>query len=194
MAYLHRRMVRCLHRIDNLKKNLLNSNISSTCSHNMVNFDPLAAVIGLPVWGTLANFNRFRVLASLLHRHCSTDVSRLQNFARCLAVSLDGARCRIPFVSKSCVLLYWQTYCTALEQWASAKLCGVVQGMDLRNLRSSPFSTEGATYIPRAAITLGIGPHSSIPHIILFTRCASDSITRLLSLVVHRFIFGRCEV
>ena len=24
-------------------------------------------------------------------------------------------------------LLYWQRYCTALEQWASAKLCGVQQ-------------------------------------------------------------------
>ena len=41
------------------------------------------------------------------------------------------------------------------------KLCGVVHGMELRNLRSSEFSTEGAIYIPRAAITLGIGPHSS---------------------------------
>jgi len=30
-------------RIDNRKKNLLSSNISSTCPHNMVNFGPLAA-------------------------------------------------------------------------------------------------------------------------------------------------------
>jgi len=49
------------------KKNLLSSNMSSRCSHNMVNFDPLAADIGLPVWGTPANFNGFRVLAALLH-------------------------------------------------------------------------------------------------------------------------------
>jgi len=35
----------------------------------------------------------------------------------------------------SCVLLYWQRYCTELEQRASAKLCGVVQGMELRNFR-----------------------------------------------------------
>ena len=33
----------------------------------MVNVGPLAAEIGLPVWGTLANFNGFRVLAALLH-------------------------------------------------------------------------------------------------------------------------------
>jgi len=50
-----------------LEKNLLNSNTSSTCSDNMVNFGPLAAEIGLPVWGTPANFNGFRVLAALLH-------------------------------------------------------------------------------------------------------------------------------
>ena len=49
------------------KKNLLSSNISSTCSHNMVIFSPLVAEIGLVVWGTPANFNGFRVLAALLH-------------------------------------------------------------------------------------------------------------------------------
>jgi len=32
----------------------------------MVNFGPLAAEIGLPVWGTPANFKGFRVLAALL--------------------------------------------------------------------------------------------------------------------------------
>jgi len=37
-------------RIDNLKKNLLSSNISPTCSYNMVNFGPLAAEIVSLVW------------------------------------------------------------------------------------------------------------------------------------------------
>ena len=41
----------------------------------------------------------------------------------------------------------WQRYCTALQYWASAKLCGVKQG-------AKPI-------FGRAAITLGIGPHSS---------------------------------
>jgi len=53
--------------IDNWKKNLLNSNISPICPHNMVNFGPLAAEILSLVWGTPANFNGFRVLAALLH-------------------------------------------------------------------------------------------------------------------------------
>jgi len=52
--------------IDNRKK-LLSSNISSTCSHNVVNFGPLVAEIVSLVWGTPANFNGFRVLAALLH-------------------------------------------------------------------------------------------------------------------------------
>jgi len=52
--------------IDN-RKNLLSSNISFTCPHNMVNFGPLAAEIGWPVWGTPANFNWFLVLEALLH-------------------------------------------------------------------------------------------------------------------------------
>jgi len=41
----------------------------------------------------------------------------------------------------------WLRYCTVLQQWASAKLCGVEQ-------RAPPI-------FGRAAITLGIGPHSS---------------------------------
>ena len=95
--------------IDNRKKNLLSSNISSTYSHNMVNFGPLAAEIDPVVWGTSANFNRFRILAAL--------------------------------------------YCTALQYWASAKLCGIEQ-------RAPPI-------FGRAAITLGIGPHSSF-HLVQF--------------------------
>jgi len=91
------------------KKNLLSSNISSTYSHNMVNFGPLAAEIDPVVWGTSANFNRFRILAAL--------------------------------------------YCTALQYWASAKLCGIEQ-------RAPPI-------FGRAAITLGIGPHSSF-HLVQF--------------------------
>jgi len=33
----------------------------------MVNFGPLVAEVGLPVWSTPANFIGFRVLAALLH-------------------------------------------------------------------------------------------------------------------------------
>ena len=71
-----------LRRIDNRKKNLLSSNISSTCPHDMVNFGPLAAEIVSLVWGTPDNFNGFRVLAALLHDTLVVDVSQTAAFNR----------------------------------------------------------------------------------------------------------------
>jgi len=61
--------------VDN-RKNLLNSNVSSTCTYNMVNFGPLMAEIGLPVRGTPANFKGLCVLASLLHRRNSAEANQ----------------------------------------------------------------------------------------------------------------------
>jgi len=59
-----------------LERNLLNSILSSRCSHNMANFGPLMAEIGVPVWGIAANCNRFCVLASLLQRRRSPEASQ----------------------------------------------------------------------------------------------------------------------
>ena len=69
-------------RIDNRKKNLLSSNISSRCPHNMVNFGLLPAEIVSLVWGTPANFNGFRVLAALLHGTLVVGVSQTAAFNR----------------------------------------------------------------------------------------------------------------
>ena len=52
---------------DNRKKNLLNNDTSPTCPHNIVDFGLLTAEICWRVWGTLANFNGFCILAALLH-------------------------------------------------------------------------------------------------------------------------------
>ena len=67
-----------LRHISTIGKKLLNSNISSTCSYNRVNFGPLIlkGEIYWPLWGTPANFNGFRVLALLLHQRCSTQISQ----------------------------------------------------------------------------------------------------------------------
>jgi len=65
-------------RVDN-GKNLLSSNISSPCSHNIENFGPLAAEIDPVVWGTTAIFNGFHVLAALLH---STPVLAVSQTSR----------------------------------------------------------------------------------------------------------------
>jgi len=85
------------------EKNLLNSNTSSTCLANMVNFGLLTTEICWRVWGAPANFNGFRVLAALLHGTLVVGVSQT---------------------------------------------CGAEQ-------RAPPI-------FDRAAITLGIGPHSSL--------------------------------
>jgi len=134
--------------------------MSSTCSYNVVNFGPLAAEIGPVVWGTPANFNGFRILAALLQRRRSTEANQtLHGVWRllgwyttyifgALAPLRNFARCKIHFAFKSCALVFWQRYCTAaLQQRASAKLCGVEH-------RAPPI-------FGRATITLGIGQHSS---------------------------------
>ena len=66
IAQLCRAVSSQLRHTSTIGKNLLSSNISSTCPH-VVNFGLLAAEIVSLVWGTPANFNRFRVLAALLH-------------------------------------------------------------------------------------------------------------------------------
>jgi len=58
------------------EKSLLNSNISSTCPHNMANFGPLTAEIGSEVWGTPTNFNEFHLLPSLLQRRRSPEANQ----------------------------------------------------------------------------------------------------------------------
>jgi len=65
-----------LRHILTIGKKLLNSNTSPTCPYNIVNFGPLTAEIGLPVWGTPAHLNGFRVLAALLHGTLVVGVSQ----------------------------------------------------------------------------------------------------------------------
>jgi len=50
--------------------------VSAIRPRSIVNFGPLTAEICWWVWGTPANFNRFRVLASLLHRRRSPAVNK----------------------------------------------------------------------------------------------------------------------
>jgi len=103
---------------------------------------------------SLRHPSKFQWVSRLAFITAATSLTGGQpNFAQCLAVSWAGTlyirlqgllpltefcpvtRCNIHFTSKSCVLLQWQHYCMALQPQASAKLCGVVQGMELRNFR-----------------------------------------------------------
>ena len=106
------------------------------------------------------------------------------NLARCLAVSWPHVTLYINhFAPKSCVLLCWQRYCTALEQWVSAKLCSIEQ-------RATPI-------FGRATITLGIGPHSSLlwsPYVIGQTIIFSSCNFYLLLLLLLLSSFFPCLI
>jgi len=65
-----------LRHVSTIRKNLLSSNMSSTCPYNMANFKPLAAEIVSLVWGTPANFNRFRVMAALVNGTLLVGISQ----------------------------------------------------------------------------------------------------------------------
>ena len=111
----------------------------------MANFGPsLTAEIGSGVWGTPAKFQRVSRLGFVA---AATSLTGSQpNFARCLAVSWAGTiyihfRGLLPpdgifpgakfTLRPSLAFSYiWQRFCTALQQRASAKHCGVVQGME----------------------------------------------------------------
>jgi len=69
IAQLCRAISSQLRHVSTIEKNLLNSHVSPTCPHNMVNFGPLAAEIGSGVWGTPANFNGFRFAS--WQRYCT---------------------------------------------------------------------------------------------------------------------------
>jgi len=102
-------------------KNLLNSNISSTCPYNMVKFGPLAAETTGRFWVPQQISRGF---VSWLH-YCS-DVAEQKSPKLCTmfghllgwytiftflgALARNPARCKIHFASKSCVLLDWQHY------------------------------------------------------------------------------------
>jgi len=76
IAQLCRAISSQLRHISTIGKNLLSSNISPTCPHNMVNFVPLAAEIVSLVSGTPGNFIGFRLLAALLHGSLVMGVSQ----------------------------------------------------------------------------------------------------------------------
>jgi len=93
-----------------LEKNLLSSNVSPTCPHNMVNFLPLAAEIVSLVWGSPGNFNGFHVLAVLLHGTLVVDVSQTAALNRGRHLYSTGRPSRWAFAHISSFARCWLTY------------------------------------------------------------------------------------
>jgi len=81
--------------VSTIEEKLSNSNISSTCPHNMANFGPLTAEIGPGVWDAPSKLQRVSRLAFVTAAMSLTGGQ--PNFARCLAVSWASALYYIHF-------------------------------------------------------------------------------------------------
>jgi len=108
----------------------------------MANFGPQMAETGSGVWGTPANLRLGFVTAATSSPEANQtlhDVWPSPGLVYCififgaLAQWWNFARCKIHLASKPCLLLYWQHYCTALQQRVSAELFGMVRRMELQN-------------------------------------------------------------
>jgi len=151
------------------EKKLLSSSISSRSARNMANFGPLTAETCWRVWGTPASFSRFRVLDSLPQRRRSTEANQT---ARCLAVSWAAT-----------LYMHFRGFCSVTEFCQRENsLCAQVLRYPILAalLHGTPAAVisqtlwrgtnNGITDLPQtapplfgwAAITLGVGPHSSL--------------------------------
>jgi len=113
------------------EKNLLDSNISPSCPHNM--FSALRPTGSWHRFVSLGHPSEFQRVSRLGFITGATSLNGSQpNFARCLAISwagtlyihFQGLLSRNEILQgtkftlrppKSCILLYWQRYCMALE-------------------------------------------------------------------------------
>jgi len=167
--------------IDNRKKNLLNSKTSSTCSYKMANFGPLTAEIVSLVWGTPANFDGFRVIGFVT---AATSLTGGQPyFARCLAVSRAatlyihfwgqgfGGSCPLTefcqVQNSLCVQVLPSPILTALQRGTPAADISQTLRRGTRN-GITELSQAAPPIFGWAAITLGIGPHSSLVYSVVF--------------------------
>jgi len=103
--------------VDNRKKKLVKQQYLPYMSHNMVNFGPLAAEIVSLVWGTPGNFNRFHVLAALLHGTLVMGVSQTEALNRGRHLYLAGrpSRWALAHISSSfCFHMMVILYATSL--------------------------------------------------------------------------------
>ena len=148
---------------------MLSSNISSICPHNMVNFGPLAAEIRWRVWGTPANFNGFRVLAALLQRRRSAEANQtLHDVWPCPAllhyIYISGGSCNDRILPGAKFTLRPSLAFAYIGSVTARHSSSGRHSQTLRRRTRNGITELSQTAPPifdRAAITLGISPHSS---------------------------------
>jgi len=135
----------------------------------MVNFGPLAAEIVSLVWGIPANFNRFQVVASLLHRRRSADVNKtLQD----VWLSPGLVHCMYDFVGSCPLMGFYQlqnSLCVQVLRFPilaallhGTRAAAVSQTVACTRNGITELSQTAPPIFGWAAITLGIGLHSSL--------------------------------
>jgi len=143
--------------------------MSCTCLRNMANFGPPTAEIGSGVWGTPANFNGFRVLASLLQRRRSPEANQtLHNVwpSSCLVhcVYIFGGYCPVTEFCPVQKSLYVQLLRSPILAASLHVTPAAGVSQTLRRGTRNGITELSQTAPPTfrwAAFTLGIGPHSS---------------------------------
>jgi len=138
----------------NNRKNLLNSNISPTCSHNIVNFGPLTAEICSGVWAH-SEFQR---------------VSRL-GFVTTVTSLTERQPGLVHYIYILGALAPWRNSATCKIHLRSPILSALLHGTPAAGVSQTlrPGTRNGITELSQrappivgwAAITLGIGPYSS---------------------------------
>jgi len=129
------------------ENNLLNGNTFFICSRNMVSVGPLTVEICWRVLGTRAYFNGFRIFVSSLHRRRLTEINQTSHgvgrlLRWCSLIIIFRGSCPLTEFCQVqyslCVKVLRSRILAALLHGtlvASAIVCGMVQGMELRNFR-----------------------------------------------------------
>jgi len=124
--------------------------VTQSCTQLLHHHSQIRKRVNWPV-----NFNGFRLLASLLYQRRSRDVNQTLHdvwlspgLVRYVYVSRGLLPPNIIFQDAKFTLRPSLAYCTALDQRVSAKLCGVVQGMDYGTFaESATYARQGGHHI-----------------------------------------------
>jgi len=120
---------------------------------------------GLNLLASLGHPNGFRVLlcnCTDIAKRCSTKLCTMfgrllhwytiYTFLGALAPWRNFVSCKIHFASKSCILLYWHHYCTALEHWWQPKFAAWYKEWNYGTFAA------GTTYIQQGGHHVGHRP------------------------------------
>jgi len=141
------------------------------CFHNMVKFSPITAEICWRVWGTPANFKGIRVLASLLHQLRSTEDNQTLHdvwlFHELVHyIYIFGGSCPPNGILPAAKVTLRPSLAFSYIGSVTARhsSTGVSQSLRRHSTRSgiTELLQRASPIFGRVAITLGIGPHSSL--------------------------------